>query len=57
MCVAMYSRQPRRVGVRVMVDGVSRYSESRAYPGEFIRSAQGEWVVKDPFRIRLSATP
>jgi hypothetical protein len=49
------SRQPKRIGLRVVIDGVERYSASRRFPAEFDKRSDFEWANKEPFRITVSA--
>jgi hypothetical protein len=51
------SREPRRVGIRVLADKKARYSASKRFPADFMETAEGRWVAKEPFRIELAAGP
>ena len=47
------SRQPKRVGLRVLIQGVERYRATKAFPADFEERADFEWSVKEPIKINL----
>jgi hypothetical protein len=47
------SRRPRRIGLRVLVGGVERYTAFKTFPADFAERQDYQWVTKEPFHIRL----